>query len=77
MVLLDILIYLITGGLFITITARLRAPLNLVVAAIVWLLLIGVSTALNGFGAFTVCLALWCVIMVGGLYGLREYLRHQ
>ncbi|WP_125704477.1 hypothetical protein [Lacticaseibacillus daqingensis] len=69
-----ILLFLLTGGLVVTITARLHAPLNFVVDAVVGVILLSVAFKFLGAGpAFG--LLIWLAGLVGGLYALRTVLR--
>lgn len=73
----DILIFLIVGGLLFTVTTALHQPLNLIVAAIVSLIVAVISFVLFSWSWFLLLLVLWMVLVVLGLYGMRGYVRRH
>lgn len=73
----DILIFLIVGGLLLTVTTALHQPLNLVVAGIVSLVMAGITFVLFSWSWFLLLLVLWMVLVVLGLYGMRGYIRRR
>ncbi|MFD1484333.1 hypothetical protein ACFQ5J_03690 [Lacticaseibacillus baoqingensis] len=76
-VLIDLLIFLITGGLLITIIARIPRPLNIVAVAIVGLILVLIAGKFfTWHSAFMILYLLWVILVIVGLFGLRYYLRH-
>ncbi|KRM88269.1 hypothetical protein [Lacticaseibacillus thailandensis] len=75
---IDILIFLIVGGLLFTVTTALHEPLNLIVAVIIGCVIAAITLVLFSWSWFLLLLALWMVLIVGGLYGLRGYMhRHN
>ncbi|KRM56366.1 hypothetical protein [Lacticaseibacillus sharpeae] len=72
---IDIIIYLIVAGLLAVVIARLSQPLNLVVAAIIVLLVLIIALKLFGVGIFSLLLLVWMLLVIGGLYLLRGYVR--
>lgn len=73
----DLLIFLITAGLMLTIIARLRPPLNLIIALATAVILIGVSAKLNGLlSGFTLSFILWLAVIIGGLWWYQRWLRN-
>ncbi|MFD1440005.1 hypothetical protein [Lacticaseibacillus hegangensis] len=76
-ILLNLLIFLITGGLLAVTTARLKQPLNYIVTGLVALALLIFASKFYGLGWFTFLYLVWMVAVVGGLLFLRAYLRAQ
>ncbi|WP_461213206.1 hypothetical protein [Lacticaseibacillus sp. GG6-2] len=74
--LIDILIFLITGGLLITIIARIPTPLNIVCGVVVGIVLAIIAGALFSWtSVFLILYILWMLLIVGGLFGFRAWLR--
>ena len=74
--LIDILIFLITGGLLITIIARIPTPLNIICGAVVGIALAVIAGALFTWtSVFLIFYILWMLFIVGGLFGFRAWLR--
>ncbi|MFD1393626.1 hypothetical protein ACFQ3L_08625 [Lacticaseibacillus jixianensis] len=76
-IVLNILIFLITGGLIATTTARLNRPLNFGVTGLVFIVLATLAFKLYGLGWFSVLYVLWMAGVFGGLFWLRGYLRGE
>lgn len=74
---LNSLIFLITGGLVATTTARLHQPINFIVTGLVILTLATLATKIYGWGWFSVFYILWMIGIVAGLLMLRAYLRAE
>ncbi|WP_203624382.1 MULTISPECIES: hypothetical protein [unclassified Lacticaseibacillus] len=74
---LNILIFLITGGLLATTLARLKQPVDYVVTGLVALILLLLASKFFGWGWFTILYLLWMVAIVAGLLVLRTYLRAE
>ncbi|MCI1985614.1 MAG: hypothetical protein LKJ69_02405 [Lactobacillus sp.] len=76
--LIDLLIFLITGGLLITIIARIPRPLNVIAVVIVSLCLLLIAGKLFTWSSgFMILYLFWIILTTGGLFGLRYYLRRQ
>jgi hypothetical protein len=72
---IDILIYLVVAALLAVVIARLSQPLNLIIAALIVLTVMVLAFKLFGFGIFSMLLTVWMLVVIGGLYVLRGYIR--
>lgn len=73
---IDILIFLITGGLLVTVVARIPNPLNLVCGILCAIVLTAIAHALFAGSGFVILYALWMFAIIIGLFALRWWL-HQ
>ncbi|WP_390404773.1 hypothetical protein [Lacticaseibacillus jixiensis] len=72
----DILIFLITGGLLVTVTARIPNPLNVVCGVVCAIVLTIIAHALFAGSVFVILYAVWMFAIIIGLFALRWWL-HQ
>jgi hypothetical protein len=73
--LIDILIFLITAGLLVTIIARIPTPLNLVTGIVTALILALIAGAMfTWHSVFMILYLLWMILIIAGLFGLRYWL---
>lgn len=75
--LINIIIYLLVAILLVVLTARLRAPQNLIASGLVFLIILVIAFKFFGFSAFTLLLGIWMIGVVGGLYALRYYIQSE
>lgn len=75
--LIDIIIYILVAILLTVLIARLKSPLNLIAAGLVGLIIAIVAAKFFGLGVFSLLLIIWMVLVVGGLYALKNYFRSQ
>lgn len=74
--LIDILIFVITAGLLVTIIARIPTPLNLVTGLFTALILALIAGAMfTWHSTFMILYILWMILIIAGLFGLRYWLR--
>lgn len=74
--LIDILIFLVTGGLLVTIIARIPMPLNIIGSVVTGIVLAIIAAALFTWtSVFLILYILWMLLIVGGLFGFRAWVR--
>ncbi|WP_407891301.1 hypothetical protein [Lacticaseibacillus sp. N501-2] len=74
--LIDILIFVITAGLLVTIIARIPSPLNLVTGLLTTLVLTLIAGAMfTWHSTFMILYILWMLAIIAALFGLRYWLR--
>lgn len=74
--LIDILIFVITAGLLVTIIARIPTPLNLITGLLtVFVLALIAGAMFTWHSTFMILYILWMILIIAGLFGLRYWLR--